>query len=804
MPTAPPKLRDDLVISEQDTRGEACFVIKDPETGRFFRFGEAEHYIACQLDGRTPLEDVRSRVAEEFGATNGLESLQGFTEQLRQAGLLEQARPQNDRTTAPRRVRGTLLYLRLKAFDPDRLLDELARRLSLVFTRGFVLVSGATIVFALGLLIANWEEIQLDLYRLYTPEALLVAWLTALLVTALHEFAHGVTCKHFGRSVREMGFLLIYFQPAFYCNVSDAWLIPQRSRRMWVSFAGAYFELFLWAMATLIWRLADQSTLLHNAVLVVMATSAIKSLFNLNPLIKLDGYYALSDYLEIPNLRQRSFAYLRGLMRTPHGQPQAASRPPRRQSRIYLTYGLLAGGFSFAFLSVLAVRVAGSLTRQYQAWGFVLFVGLIAVALQHPLQRLGSNLFSTLHQLRESVSRWTRLLAACGLVAAVVYFGRMELSVSGESAIFPSYKADIRAEADGFIEDVFFEEGATVKQHEPVVRLSQRDLAAELTQVDSEIDQKQWNLRMLQLGPRPEEIDLARKELTATQTVYEHALKKYQEAQRMRAERLRRAQSIQEKAAQRLEYANVSWNRAKTLLDEGLLSRQQSDEVQEQRTVGEKEWEAARAEHDLILSEDLAEFQEAVAVADKQVQEAAGKLRILLLGSRPEEIGRGKAEIAGLEARRNNLQEQLRGTNIVSPIAGVIVTKKLNEKRGQFVRKGDLIAEVVETATVSAETSIPEKEVADVRIGQQVAVKIRADPEKSFHGTVAAIAPTVSDKGATPGQTVTVTTVLHNEAQLLKPGMTGMARISCGKRTFFDLLTRRLARYVRVEFWSWW
>jgi len=804
MLAAEPKFRDDLVVSKQDARGQASFVIKDPETGRFFRFGEAEHFIARQLDGKTSLTEVQARVTERFGATNRLESLEGFTERLRKAGLLEPQHPQNERrTTAPKRVRGSILYLRLKAFDPDHLLGQLARQLSFFFSRGFVLASAATILFALGVLIANWEEIQLDLYRLYTTQALFLAWLTALFVTALHEFAHGLTCKHFGRSVREMGFLLIYFQPAFYCNVSDAWLIPKKSKRMWVSFAGAYFELFLWAVATLAWRITDPSTLVHNAVLIVMATSAIKSFFNLNPLIKLDGYYALSDYLEIPNLRQKSFDYLRALMQKPRGRFQSADTPPRRERRIYLTYGLLAGGFSFALLSIVAVRVASSLTRQYQAWGFALFVALLVAALQHPLQRLRSKFFPGV-QVRKSMSKRTRILAAFGLAPAILFLGRMDLRVSGESAILPAYQADIRAEVDGFIEDVFVDEGAAVRQNEHIVRLSQRDLTPELQQVEAEIDQKRMSLKMLQLGPRPEEIALARQQLETTKNIYGNAMEKYQEAQRMRAERLLRAESIREKAVQRLKYANAAWDRSKALSDAGLISRQENDQAEEQRAVRQKELEEAQAEHHMILGDDLAEFRETLAAADKQVQEAAGKLQMLLLGSRPEEIESGKAEIVRLETQRNYLQEQLRDTTVISPIAGVIVTRKLNEKRGQFVRKGDLVAQVAETTTVRAEASIPEKEVADVKVGQPVVVKVEAYPEKSFHGTVAAIAPAVSDKGTSPGRTVTVTTVLHNEAQLLKPDMTGMAKIYCGKRPLIHLLTRRLARFVRVEFWSWW
>lgn len=99
-----------------------------------------------------------------------------------------------------------------------------------------------------------------DVARLYRFDALLLAWVTILLVTTAHEFAHALTCKRFGGEVHEIGFLLLYFQPAFYCNISDAWLFPEKSKRLWVTFAGAYLETFVWSIATLVWWVAETDT----------------------------------------------------------------------------------------------------------------------------------------------------------------------------------------------------------------------------------------------------------------------------------------------------------------------------------------------------------------------------------------------------------------------------------------------------------------------------------------------------------------------------------------------------------------
>lgn len=248
MATEAPKLRSDLVISRHD----GLVVVKDPVAGKFFRLREVEHFIASQLDGATALEEVRARTAQKFGVAPAPQAAEAFVATLRGHGLLEITGAGPAVPARPvRRLRGDPLHLRLSAFDPDALLDRLVGKVHLGFTPGFVALSAALILMALGIAITHWAEIARDLVGLYGIEAALAAWLAMFVVTAAHEFAHGLACKHFGGRVREMGVLLIYFQPAFYCNVSDAWLFPEKAKRLWVTLAGPYVELVLWALAVL-------------------------------------------------------------------------------------------------------------------------------------------------------------------------------------------------------------------------------------------------------------------------------------------------------------------------------------------------------------------------------------------------------------------------------------------------------------------------------------------------------------------------------------------------------------------------
>jgi multidrug resistance efflux pump len=804
MPVAQARLRGDLVVSPQ---GDS-FVAKDPGSGRFFRLGEVEHFIARQLDGSTSPEAIRERVTDAFAASLAPGAVETFIQKLDRLGLLETERLECRLGARHKWWRANPLYLRLKAFDPDRLLDYLAGRLWLFFTPVFVAVTAGVIALGFVTAATHWSEIGQDIGDLFRLDVLLFAWLIVFAVTAAHEFAHGLTCKHFGGHVHEMGFLLIYFQLAFYCNVSDAWLFPQKSRRLWVTLAGPYFELFLWALCVLAWRVTEPGTALGAAALIVVATSGIKLFFNLNPLIKLDGYYLLSDAVGIPNLRAKAFAYVRSALARWAGSTGRQGAPASaRERRIYLAYGLLAGIYSLWLLGYAATSVGRFLIERYQGAGFVLYTGLLMMVFRNPLSRAIPERPVSLAAWRQraaSMRRRWKLLAALAVILALSFVIPLPLTVSGEFAVLPAHNSDLRAEVEGTIVEVYADEGHRVNPGDPVARLSERDYRAELQKVDAEVDERRAKVKMLTAGPRPEEIELARKAVETARTRREHIRRRYESTERTHAGRLAKADTELAAADERLRYARNDLQRFRKLFDDQLVSRSQLDETEERVAIRQRESDVARAELKLLSGDDLAESREELAVAQGEAEEADGRLTLLRAGSRPEEIEAARSEIARLEAERLRLQTQLALVKVVSPVSGVITTPKLKEKIGQYVKPGDLIAEVHELRSVRVEIAVPEREIGDVQVGQPVVVKARAFPERRFSGRVASIAPAAVKAEAWRGQVLRVTTEIDNPDLLLKPEMTGNAKIICGKRPVFDLVTRRLARYIRVEFWSWW
>ncbi|MGH7555084.1 MAG: biotin/lipoyl-binding protein, partial [Longimicrobiales bacterium] len=556
-------------------------------------------------------------------------------------------------------VQGTLLYLRFPAFDPNRLLDRLSPWVAGCFTRGFLTLSAVLILSAFAITALEWEAILRDVRSLWRFDALLLAWVVVLGVTACHEFAHGLTCKHFGGEVREMGFMLIYFQPAFYCNVSDAGLFPERAKRLWVTFAGAYFEMFLWALATLTWRVVEGGTWVSFMATIVMATSAIKSFFNFNPLIKLDGYYLLSDYLEIPNLRQRAIGYVAArvqrLWRTT--LPEIVPVSPRER-RIFLFYGVLAAVYSYWLLGSIAVAFGRYLVDQYQGFGAVAFATLVASPFHARVKRLTGRVAAAAKTITPRPLKPSRMrtVAAFVLVAGILWFGRMELTVSGEFRVLPLHNADVRAEVDGLIDQIHVDEGSRVEAGAVIARLADNDLHAELEKTVAEMHEREADLKRLLAGARPEEIALAQSEAQTAATALVQLQARAQSAQQVRSATLAGARNAVEKAATRVTYADADMGRARALVEHGLISRQQLEQTQVELDVRRQELEEARAALAALMSDDLTEIRGALAVAEQQAAVARAKLTLLLAGSRREDIEVVQAALDGLEARRRLLE----------------------------------------------------------------------------------------------------------------------------------------------------
>lgn len=498
--TARPRLRPDLIIVEQAYRGEQTYIVKDPETHRYFRFKPLELLVMQQFDGeRTPSEIAAALVAE--GLPFKASTVAAFAQKLRAMGLLVRSLRERSvlvlerqRAERHRRVRGThyqgsLLRMRWSVGDPDRLFDRWLPRLRFLFTPTFVVLSLVLFAVYFVALGATWPAVAHGVMALYDPstyslEFILVFWGTAMATIAIHELGHGLTCKHFGGEVHEMGAMLIYFQPAFYCNVNDAWTFPRLRERLWVTAAGSWIQMVIAAIAAVVWVMVEPGTLVSQIAFSAVLIGGITAvLANANPLIPLDGYYALSDYLEVPNLRQRAFTYLgwlvrRHILRLEVPEPAADDR----ETRIFVVYGTLSLVYIASILTLVAAWALGWVDRTLGVIGVVAFLLLLWALLRDVVRSWAHAAVTSVREHRHALTS-RRLWGAAGPILLVVlllgFLVPWPLTVRGGFVASPAARAFLTAPSAAAAFEVRVHAGDAVTAGEPLVRL--RDLDLELT-----------------------------------------------------------------------------------------------------------------------------------------------------------------------------------------------------------------------------------------------------------------------------------------------------------------------------------
>ena len=313
--------RHDLTARRHQYQGRSCWVVKDPLSLKYYRLPEEEFAVLELLDGRRSLAQIKAQFETRFPPQKAkLSEIQQLIAHLHRNGLaVSDALRQGDRLLAraseQQRRRwvqraSSLLAIRFRGIDPEWILARGNVLVGCLFrpaTVGFVLLLAAAA--------ALWVGVQFDelcrrlpgFHEFFGPSNWL--WLAVVLAVTkiLHEFGHGFACKHFGGECHEMGVMLLVFTPCLYCDVSDSWLLPNKFHRAAIGAAGMYIELLLATLATFVWWFTQPDSIVNLLALQVMFICSISTIvFNGNPLLRYDGYYILSDLLEIPNLRQRA------------------------------------------------------------------------------------------------------------------------------------------------------------------------------------------------------------------------------------------------------------------------------------------------------------------------------------------------------------------------------------------------------------------------------------------------------------------------------------------------------------------
>jgi putative peptide zinc metalloprotease protein len=500
----PIRVRPDLRARRHRYQGRIYWVVKDPVGLQYYRFEEEEFAILQMLDGESSLDDIADRFEREFPPqTIRTEELQQFIGMLHSSGLVItdaagqglQLKKRRDQRTKKRRLAAltNILAIRFKGFDPERLFNVIYPCVRWFFSVPALIVCIIVALFALTLVIVQFDEFQSRLpgfQAFFGAQNWLPLAITLCVTKILHEFGHGLSCKHFGGECHEIGVMFLVLTPCLYCNVSDSWMLPNRWHRAAIGAAGMYVEIVLASICTFIWWFSEPGPLNYFCLNVMFISSVSTVLFNANPLLRYDGYYILSDILEIPNLRQKSSTILGrkfGKWFLGLEEPDDPFLPKRKQW-LFASYTVAAALYRW----VVVLSILYFLNKVFEPYGLKVLGQLIALG---AIYGLVVQPFVQIYKYfkvpgRLAKVKRARLNATFALIAVmigVIFFLPFPAHVYCLLEIQARDAKNVVVDVDGgILDNVFVKPGQQVSADEPLAQLRNIDLEIELAKLEGD------------------------------------------------------------------------------------------------------------------------------------------------------------------------------------------------------------------------------------------------------------------------------------------------------------------------------
>ena len=493
-------LRDNLRFSIQRGRYGKSYIVEDESTAEFYRIGEAEYTFLSMLDGQTT-------VATALATTCSLRGTSSFNEQdaahfckwLVDSGLANTRASTSSRRIGSRQSKAddaaarqniNPISIRIPLWSPDPVVSKANKYLGWVLTMPMAVVWLFVCSWALLSAISASDRFANDLQVFSSNNAL---WLAAtwLLLKLGHEFCHAVACKKYGGRVGKSGILLLLLVPLPFVDVTSSWRFGNKRHRILVSAAGMLFELFVAAIAALIWVRVGPGMVSQAAANVMVAASINTILFNANPLMRFDGYHILADWIEIPNLAKYGNQFVVGACRKHllglHATPIPWGGVRGHLVRIYGVASLLWKLLICATLLIAAANLLPGLGFAFALVGAILWIAI-------PVVKFGK--YFMLGNQFEQPNRW-RFTAI--LFSALFLCGLLGLTLPSPSVITApvviGYEplSVVRAEAAGFLESIEVSGDEIVKENQLLALLADPEL--ELRRIEAESELKESRLR---------------------------------------------------------------------------------------------------------------------------------------------------------------------------------------------------------------------------------------------------------------------------------------------------------------------
>lgn len=487
-----PKLREDLKISKMVNKTNTHFVIKDPLKNAYFRFSEDEFKIIELFNGERTL----AQIVEDYNKLYDLDEIdedtvEEYWDHLNSIHLLVKAQEEMNvmlvekvremRQSQLLSKKGSLMYKRFPLVDPDKFFDRIIDKISFFWTKSFFTFSLLTMIGAVVVIFSNWSAFNQGMYELFNFSEmswshLFVLWVVIYATIAIHELGHGLTCKYYGGEVHEIGFLLLFFQPCLYANVNDAWLFDKKWKQIMVTIAGGYIEFFVGAIFTYVWYLTNPNTFLNVIAFQIMTICSISTvMFNFNPLIKLDGYYLISDFLEAPNLKEESFKYLKHVVKKYiFRMPVEKFYATNREKKIYFLYGCCSFVWMALLLTGLVGMAQGILVEKFHATGMLITFWIAYKLFGGHVKSSSKFLLSFFVQHRSFFQKKStkNSFIGVGVALLILFFVPIHYKIVGPCVLAPNKVQVLRALGNGEVVNFYKNDGDLIKDADPLLQMS--------------------------------------------------------------------------------------------------------------------------------------------------------------------------------------------------------------------------------------------------------------------------------------------------------------------------------------------
>jgi len=513
-----PRLRPHVDITRQRYRGRRWYVAHDPSSNQFYRLSPVAYDLVMSLDGRRTVEEAWTLSLQKFGdgapTQNEVVELLG---QLYSTNLLSvDSTPeveqflQRGRERVKRRLTQQaigLMYFRLRLFNPEPILRFLVPILKPVLNRWGLLVWAIAVGAALVSILPEWPRLVGGFDQYVSPAN--SGWMLTMfvLLKLIHELGHGITCKRLGGQVPEFGVMLLVLIPSPYVDASSCWAFPSKWQRMAVGAGGMIFEIGCAAIAAFVWLASPDGSLAKQLAYFAMLTASVSTiLFNINPLMKFDGYYMLADWLEIPNLMQRSqqmLHYLAQKYAYAVERPRLPSTLPGEQATLVI-FGVLAMVYRVVLFLSITLFVVG----QFFVVGLFLALWSTAAWFLLPAGKF-------IHWLASDSALVDRRARAIGVsLAAIAGLALLVGAVPvpdwrrGSGVVESVQQAGVYFRVDGFVDQVFVRPGSVVKEGDVLAQLSSPELVRARRTLKSQVDEYRVLREEARSKDKPAEVDM--------------------------------------------------------------------------------------------------------------------------------------------------------------------------------------------------------------------------------------------------------------------------------------------------------